>query len=100
MDAVRRGPLDVGRMRRESLTQCCAAAAAAVTTGPVMAEAMFQNREEVPVIPIYRDPVHDFGFFAYDPAAVKFMEVTEIPLRPSEAVVGTDIRVCGVRDLC
>ena len=62
-----------------------------------MAEAMFQNREEVPVIPIYRDPVHDFGFFAYDPAAVKFMEVTEIPLRPEEAVVGTDIRVCGVR---
>lgn len=43
------------------------------------------------------DPVHDFGLFAYDPAAVKFMEVTEIPLRPDEAVVGTDIRVCGVR---
>lgn len=25
--------------------------------GPVMAEAMFVNREEIPVYPIYRDPV-------------------------------------------
>lgn len=37
------------------LTQCLwNACASPVTTGPVMAEAMFQNREEVPVIPIYR----------------------------------------------
>lgn len=27
------------------------------TAGPVVAEAMFVNREEVPVYPIYRDPV-------------------------------------------
>jgi len=26
-------------------------------SGPVVAEAMFSNREEVPVHPIYRDPV-------------------------------------------
>lgn len=26
-------------------------------TGPVVAEAMFVNREEIPVLPIYRDPV-------------------------------------------
>lgn len=26
-------------------------------SGPVVAEAMFVNREEVPVRPIYRDPV-------------------------------------------
>lgn len=25
--------------------------------GPVVAEAMFVNREEVPVYPVYRDPV-------------------------------------------
>lgn len=25
--------------------------------GPVVAEAMFVNREEIPVYPIYRDPV-------------------------------------------
>jgi len=33
-------------------------------TGPVVAEAMFVNREEIPVYPVYRDPVHDFGFFS------------------------------------
>lgn len=32
------------------------------------AEAVFQNNEEVRVIPIYRDPVHDFGFFKFDPS--------------------------------
>lgn len=32
------------------------------------AEAVFQNNEEVRIIPIYRDPVHDFGFFQYDPS--------------------------------
>ena len=32
-----------------------------VTPGPIIAEAVFNNHEEVPVWPIYRDPVHDFG---------------------------------------
>jgi hypothetical protein len=32
------------------------------------AEAVFQNNEEVRVVPIYRDPVHDFGFFQFNPA--------------------------------
>ena len=31
--------------------------------GPVVAEAMFVNREEVPVHPIYRDPVSPHSFF-------------------------------------
>ena len=29
-------------------------------TGPVVAEAMFVNREEIPVYPVYRDPVSIF----------------------------------------
>ena len=29
--------------------------------GPVTAEAIFLNREELPVRPIYYDPIHDFG---------------------------------------
>ncbi len=29
--------------------------------GPVRMEAVFFNKEEVELIPIYRDPVHDFG---------------------------------------
>jgi pro-apoptotic serine protease NMA111 len=33
-----------------------------VTPGPIIAEAVFNNHEEVPVWPVYRDPVHDFGY--------------------------------------
>ncbi|XP_075494196.1 LOW QUALITY PROTEIN: protease Do-like 7 [Primulina tabacum] len=66
-----------------------------VKPGPVVAEAMFVNREEVPVYPIYRDPVHDFGFFRYDPSAIKFLSYEEIPLAPEAACVGLEIRVVG-----
>ncbi|OVA11903.1 PDZ domain [Macleaya cordata] len=66
-----------------------------VKPGPVVAEAMFVNREEIPVFPIYRDPVHDFGFFRYDPAAVQFLSYEEIPLAPEAACVGLEIRVVG-----
>ncbi|KAJ7960112.1 protease Do-like 7 [Quillaja saponaria] len=66
-----------------------------VKAGPVVAEAMFLNREEVPVYPIYRDPVHDFGFFRYDPGAIQFLNYEEIPLAPEAASVGLEIRVVG-----
>ncbi|KAL2333242.1 hypothetical protein Fmac_014455 [Flemingia macrophylla] len=66
-----------------------------VKPGPVVAEAMFLNREEVPVHPIYRDPVHDFGFFRYDPGAIQFLNYEEIPLAPEAACVGLEIRVVG-----
>jgi len=66
-----------------------------VQTGPVVAEATFLNREEIPVYPLYRDPVHDFGFFRFDPAALKFMKCEEIPLAPEAAAVGLEVRVVG-----
>ncbi|RLM78256.1 hypothetical protein C2845_PM12G25060 [Panicum miliaceum] len=66
-----------------------------VKPGPVVAEAMFVNREEIPVYPVYRDPVHDFGFFRYDPGAIKFLKYDEIPLAPEGASVGLEIRVVG-----
>ncbi|KAJ4706942.1 protease Do-like 7 [Melia azedarach] len=66
-----------------------------VKPGPVVAEAMFVNREEIPVHPVYRDPVHDFGFFRYDPGAVQFLNYEEIPLAPEAACVGLEIRVVG-----
>nr|XP_034570694.1 protease Do-like 7 isoform X1 [Setaria viridis] len=66
-----------------------------VKPGPVVAEAMFVNREEIPVYPLYRDPVHDFGFFRYDPGAIKFLKYDEIPLAPEAASVGLEIRVVG-----
>ncbi|KAI7749040.1 hypothetical protein M8C21_009946, partial [Ambrosia artemisiifolia] len=39
--------------------------------------------------------VHDFGFFRYDPAAVKFLSYEEIPLAPEAVSVGLEIRVVG-----
>ena len=66
-----------------------------VTTGPVVAEAVFQNNEEVHVQAIYRDPVHDFGIFRFDPGDVRFMKSGQLELDPSRARVGTEIRVVG-----
>ncbi len=66
-----------------------------VTPGPVIAEAVFLNNEEVRLTPIYRDPVHDFGFFRYDPAELEYIEPAELPLAPGAAGIGREIRVIG-----
>jgi len=66
-----------------------------VTQGPVIATATFGNYEEINLQQSYFDPVHDFGFFRYDPNSVKFAEVEEIELYPEGARVGLDIKVCG-----
>jgi S1-C subfamily serine protease len=66
-----------------------------VTSGPVVAEAVFQNNEEVDVQAVYRDPVHDFGLFRYDPDEVRFIEPGALELAPDGARVGTEIRVVG-----
>ncbi|MGB5247536.1 MAG: trypsin-like peptidase domain-containing protein [Woeseia sp.] len=66
-----------------------------VTPGPVVAEAVFLNNEEVRLTPIYRDPVHDFGFFRYNPDDLKYIEPTELPLMPGAASIGREIRVIG-----
>jgi len=66
-----------------------------VTPGPVTAEATFLNREEVQLYPVYRDPVHDFGLYHYDPAKLHFIKPKALPLFPEGAKVGTEIRVIG-----
>ena len=66
-----------------------------VTTGPVTADAIFLNKEEVELTPLYADPVHDFGFFRYDPSQIKFMTVTQVALAPEKARVGLEVRVVG-----
>jgi len=66
-----------------------------VTTAPVVAEAVFQNNEEVAVRAVYRDPVHDFGIFRFDPSQVRFMKPEALDLAPERARVGTEIRVVG-----
>src|SRR5579863_629219 len=66
-----------------------------VTPGPVTAEATFLNREEVQLYPVYRDPVHDFGFYRYDPSKLKFISPKALPLAPQGAQIGREIRVVG-----
>src|SRR6204780_382188 len=66
-----------------------------VTPGPVTAQAIFLNREEVQLFPVYRDPVHDFGIYHYDPSKLKFIKPAELPLYPAGAVIGREIRVVG-----
>ncbi|KNC55914.1 Pro-apoptotic serine protease nma111 [Thecamonas trahens ATCC 50062] len=67
-----------------------------VRPGPVIAYASFSNYEEIELCPLYRDPVHDFGFFAFDPSALKFLDpLPAIPLAPDLARVGIPIRVVG-----
>jgi S1-C subfamily serine protease len=66
-----------------------------VHVGPVRARGIFQDNEEVELHAIYRDPVHDFGFYRFDPAQVKFMELEELELAPERARVGVEIRVLG-----
>jgi S1-C subfamily serine protease len=69
-----------------------------VTAGPVRAEALFSNQEEVELVPVYRDPVHDFGFYRYDPAALKYLKPATLPLHPAGAALGREIRVLGNDD--
>ncbi|HEV7613730.1 MAG TPA: trypsin-like peptidase domain-containing protein [Steroidobacteraceae bacterium] len=66
-----------------------------VTPGPVTAQAIFLNREEVQLYPVYRDPIHDFGIYRYDPSKLKFIQPAELPLYPAGAVIGREIRVVG-----
>ena len=66
-----------------------------VLPGPVVARGVFYNGEELALSPIYRDPVHDFGFFRFDPKALEFAQVKALPLYPEGAKVGARIRVVG-----
>ncbi len=66
-----------------------------VTPGPVTAIATFLNREEVQLYPVYRDPIHDFGFYRYDPSKLKYIAPKALQLAPQDAQVGREIRVVG-----
>ena len=66
-----------------------------VTSGPVVAEAVFANHEEVRLRAVYRDPVHDFGFYRYDPEDLEHVAPKALVLAPEAATLGTEIRVVG-----
>ena len=66
-----------------------------VTPGPVTSVATFLNREEVQLYPVYRDPIHDFGIYRYDPKKLRFIKPRSLPLYPDGAQIGREIRVVG-----
>ncbi len=66
-----------------------------VQPGPITAEGVFYNSEEVTLKPIYRDPIHDFGFFQYEPKALKFIQPKALTLVDNQAKVGDEIRIIG-----
>ncbi|NOY25493.1 MAG: PDZ domain-containing protein [Oligoflexia bacterium] len=66
-----------------------------VQPGPVVAKAVFLDHEEVDIQAVYRDPVHDFGIYRFNPADVHFMDVEQLELAPESARVGVDIRIVG-----
>ncbi|KAL3232472.1 Uncharacterized protein RNJ44_04388 [Nakaseomyces bracarensis] len=66
-----------------------------VGAGPFVGYVVFDNHEECDVIPIYRDPVHDFGFLKFDPKKIKYTNINALELKPSEAKIGSEIRVVG-----
>src|SRR5438067_373235 len=66
-----------------------------VTPGPVTAEATFLNREEVQLYPVYRDPVHDFGIYRYNPQKLRVIKPKALQLYPEGAQIGREIRVVG-----
>ncbi|MYA31858.1 MAG: hypothetical protein F4Y31_11580 [Gammaproteobacteria bacterium] len=66
-----------------------------VSTGPVKGEALFANQEEIELQRLYADPVHDFGFFRYDPAGLRHIRPEGLELAPEAAQLGREIRVVG-----
>ena len=50
---------------------------------------------EIPLKPIYRDPIHDFGFYQYNPEDIRFLNVESLDLCLDCAQVGLDVRLIG-----
>lgn len=66
-----------------------------VGSGPIRISATFQNQERVEAVPLYRDPIHDFAFVRYDPAALRYANPESLELRPDKVSTGLNIRVIG-----
>lgn len=66
-----------------------------VTTGPIVARGIFADLREVVLWPLYRDPIHDFGFLQYDPKELRGAVPKSLLLSPEGAIEGVEIRVIG-----
>lgn len=62
--------------------------------GPVVAWGEFANKKMIELVPVYRDPVHDFGLFSYRPEDLEGLDIEAIKLA-AEARVGDKIRLYG-----
>ena len=49
----------------------------------------------VDLVPVYRDPIHDFGFFRFDPKALSQTPLVEIPIVPEKAKSELKVIVFG-----
>ncbi len=66
-----------------------------IGAGPIRTIATFQNQEQVDVLPLYRDPIHDFGFMRYNPDDLKYLQPKSLQLIPQKVEIGMNIRVIG-----
>jgi S1-C subfamily serine protease len=66
-----------------------------VGSGPIRISATFQNQERVEAMPLYRDPVHDFGFIRYNPDDLEYAQPESLALRSDKVSTGMNIRVIG-----
>jgi S1-C subfamily serine protease len=66
-----------------------------VTNGPILGMATFDENEEVECFPVYRDPIHDYGFLQFEPKKLHYTRRAQIDLRPDELKVGAEVRVLG-----
>ncbi len=66
-----------------------------VTPGPVTAKAILINNEEIDLKPLYIDPVHDFGFYSYEPSQIKHLRPHQFKLSNKNPNVGQEIRIIG-----
>lgn len=66
-----------------------------VTPGPVTAKAILINNEEIDLTPLYIDPVHDFGFYSYEPSQIKHLQPHQFKLSNRNPNIGQEIRIIG-----
>ena len=66
-----------------------------VTPGPVTARAILINNEEIDLMPLYVDPVHDFGFYRYNPEQIKHLKPHQFTLSAKDPSIGEEIRIIG-----
>ncbi len=67
-----------------------------IGAGPSTAKATFENKEKIEIKAVYYDPLHDFGFYKYNPSLLKWIKPKALKFADSDSVkIGDEIRVLG-----